>query len=115
MPDFTIGIYGSCNSNKFWQTVVPSETTPDKTYTVSWRYQPEGPVQYDYECTCWGYTRHGHCKHIKAVRAIQGDMAQGGRCGWHQFLDGGEPVKDEEGKFMCPECGAPVNFERWAE
>jgi hypothetical protein len=47
-------------------TTVPSETLPDVTYRVDLQ---NGVAV----CTCWGYTRWGHCKHAKGVEGTMTD------------------------------------------
>jgi len=46
------------------QWVVASETRPDTLYVVKL-------VNGYYSCDCMGHYSHGHCKHARAVAAMQ--------------------------------------------
>lgn len=100
-----------CETARRFETEVKSSSS-DKTYTV--RFGPnDGKYQYDWSCTCPAYEygngldENGHCKHIRAVR--ESDEY----CGWNEMFDAGEPIEDENGERVCPECGSPVRSEEW--
>lgn len=110
MPDFNIHAYAFClNSRNYHREVIGSKG--DK-YIVSFCYQHEGDVQYDWQCNCKGYKFRGFCRHINEVRAIP--VNEGGHCGWHEFMDDEVPFEDELGEHNCPRCGGPIDYENWA-
>ena len=100
MPDLTIITVGSCQSNEEWETTVPS--SDGKTaYTVRFTKVFSGNVQYDYTCTCKGFSIRKKCSHIERVKS------ENRRCGWDGLIDGGSAT---DGK--CPRCGGPVFYYR---
>lgn len=100
MPDLTTEIAYICCTNVHWsKTVVGSK---GGQYTVTFGFQPTGPVQYDWSCTCKGYKfRHG-CRHI--------EDSKGERCGWNNELDPGLQPDFVNGEARCPKCGGPITL-----
>lgn len=90
MSEFIIQNFYSCNSNKGWYIDVGN-------WRVTYGPNHKDPAYLmGYACTCPAYKyKKGDCKHIEQVRNK--------RCGWSQFLDGGEPL-DEDGTKLCPNC-----------
>ena len=102
MADLTIESGWMCKSNEYWQVEVAG--SKDNVYMVTFCFQPYGPVQYDFECTCpQNRFRHKECKHIKAVKHQ--------RCGWHQQFDAGYVDPNNP---KCPKCGCEVVAIQWA-
>lgn len=102
MPDLTEVLMYHCITAEEWECKVPS-SKGDTTYTVSFGRHHKNPnVQFDYSCTCKGYKfgKGKICSHIEKVH-LQ-------RCGWSQFVDGGEPVNGR-----CPKCGREVIAQRY--
>jgi len=101
VAELTIETGWMCSSNEHWETKVTG--SKGNVYTVTFSFQPYGPVQHDFECTCpQNKYRHKECKHIKSVK--------GKRCGWHQQFDGGD-VDPKNPK--CPDCNGEVKAIRW--
>lgn len=107
MPDLTIENYWCCLSNESFSTFVAS-SDGSKTYQVTFgpNHKNKDRVVNDWACTCPAYEhRPGYCKHIKRIQAA------GERCGWHKFVDGGEPEYSGDTP-CCPNCGGPVTTQR---
>lgn len=86
----------SCLTNKYWQYDTGK-------YSITYQSVQNGRYEYDYVCTCPAYKfskDEKKCKHIEEVKHL--------RCGWSQFLHGGQPVVDNNGVKRCPECGEEV-------
>lgn len=102
MPDLTIEYYWLCES------ALGAGPWHIGTHKVEYGWQPQGRQygpQYDYSCDCKGFQFRKQCKHIEEAKKIH--------CKWHQYMDGGEPLK--RGKTRkCPRCKGPVTAERWA-
>ena len=100
MPDFTYEYYFNCESAEDFRI----EVQGSKTYTVSFGPGKEGS---DWTCTCdaFKYGKGKYCKHI--------EQSKDKRCGWMQYVDGGEPVENNH-EYFCPKCGAKANARRWA-
>jgi len=63
-------------------------------------------VQRNWTCTCPGFQFKGACKHIEEVRPR--------RCGWSQFIDGGEAVIYVSPYGVhCPKCGNECQSMGW--
>ena len=105
MPDLTPQTYWMCVTATDWST--PVEGSKGDQYYVSWgrlgaiRQHSEG-VMYGWHCTCKGFRFRSKCKHVEAVKD------SGTRCGWFQFTDGLEPVRNGAGERCCPKCASPV-------
>lgn len=117
MPDFTIENYWFCESSRSYSRRVGSTTGGGKTYLVEYCYQQGGECQYDWQCECPSFRFRRQCRHVTEVKALP--YEQGGRCGWHQWSDGGDVVwtrvkGSKHGTPHCPRCGGPVAAERWA-
>jgi len=99
MPDLTTQSFALCRSAQLWQREVRG--SEGKIYFVRWgRYGHKEGTQFGYSCSCKAFQfRSGLCKHVKAVRDEH--------CGWHQFMDGGEPTE----KGYCPECEGVITYE----
>jgi hypothetical protein len=95
MPDFTKQIYFHCRSVE--SCIVEVQGSTGKTYKV--HRGRTRTAQNDWICECKGFKFRGTCKHVKQARSHPD------YCGWQEFIDGGEPVKQPEGGFGCPECG----------
>jgi hypothetical protein len=109
MPDLTRQAYWLCRSAEYWERQVASKSG-GAPHVVRWSRHghKNSGVQFDWSCDCKGYRLgKGQCSHIRQV------AGEGGRCGWHQFTDGGTPVY-KDGKPTCPQCGGPVSAEDWA-
>ena len=100
MPDLTLETYFNCQTAEEFQTQIEGT----KTYTVSFGPGKEG---HDWTCTCdaFKYGKGKYCKHIKQVESS--------RCGWMQYVHGGEPVQKGH-EYFCPKCGTKANPRQWA-
>jgi len=78
-----------CRSNEHWGRKYPSDSDPERTYTVTFHNGRWG-------CTCRGAKYHGTCKHIKQAHDDKCDH------GWEAAA--GSPV-DDWIDGACPECG----------
>ena len=98
MPDLTIETYAVCESVVGPKTIKVKGSN-GKEYTVSGLFVNS----MDPSCTCFAYkfSKNRNCKHI--------DQARDSVCGWQEFLH--EP-QEKEG--VCPRCGGPTTFERYA-
>jgi hypothetical protein len=109
MPDFTIEHHWHCHTSENWSKEVVG--SKGKTYTVRWdrhSHKSQHEVQYDWSCSCPAYQhKRGYCKHIEQVKAMA--VESGGRCGWTQFEEGGQP---RDGK--CPRCGGEIHSQGYA-
>jgi hypothetical protein len=105
MADLSIESFWHCETAESWEMTVQGKTG---TYVVRFdRHSHRNhSVQFDYSCTCPAYRFKGTCKHIEAVKAT--------RCGWMQYMDGGEIAHNAAGEPVCPKCGGPVSAMRWA-
>lgn len=104
MPDLITEYFWHCLTAENWQTQVLG--SKGDLYTVTWGrgHKHLANVQYDWSCTCKGYSmRKGYCSHIKKVIAAKL------HCGWMQYTDGGG-IKDHK----CPMCRGPVASMGWA-
>jgi len=108
MPDLLSQAFWHCQSAEDWQTTVPSKSG-GQPHIVRWTRWGHGnpDVQLDYSCDCKSFVIRGICSHIKQVKA------ENRRCGWLQFLDGGNVNHDADGKPTCPRCGGPVGSMNW--
>ena len=113
MPDLDhIGQF-HCKTFESFQTTVRGRSG---THTV--RFDETGHenshVKCDWSCSCPSYrfqrgvTAQGYCKHIRRV------VASGARCGWSEFVHGGEVGRRDDGTPCCPKCGGDVSAARWA-
>lgn len=100
MPDMTLETFFNCQTAEEFKI----EVQGSKTYIVYFGLAKEG---HDWSCTCeaFKYGKGKYCKHIEQVKDK--------RCGWMQYVDGGEPVhKDNE--YLCPKCGNKAKARSWA-
>jgi len=102
MPDLTEQTFWACQTAIEWSTVVVGSTGDN--HVVRWGFTPEGDTEYAYSCDCKGFKYRKRCSHVKRAKER--------RCGWTQFVDGGEP-HTVDGKHFCPECGGPVVAQRF--
>ncbi len=79
-----------CGSNIEWSMRVKASKS-NHYHLVRYTRTPTGKVQYDYTCSCRGYTFRKTCRHIKEASAH--------RCGWNDDLTS---VHHEH--QVCPEC-----------
>jgi hypothetical protein len=101
MGDLTIETAAVCATNVEWSTEVVG--SKGDIYTVRFCHQPQGRVQYDYECTCWAFkAKRARCKHIQQV------VTQRLRCAWNDAMD---PGLSPDGN-KCPSCGGPLHYMR---
>lgn len=100
MPDMTLEIFFNCETAEGFNT----EVQGSKTYIVAFGPSKEG---YDWTCSCdaFKYGKGKYCKHIKQVEQT--------RCGWMQYVHGGEPVENNH-EYFCPKCGAKAHPRKWA-
>lgn len=95
MPDFKTQAFWCCETERGWQGTIDG-------HVVRWeRLAPPARVQFGFTCDCKGYQFRKSCRHIKAAETM--------RCGWNQFVHGGEPI---DGR--CPKCGGEVTAENYA-
>lgn len=95
MSDFTTESFWCCTTVRHWQANIDG-------HRVAWEsLPPSADVGYGFVCDCKGYQFRRTCRHIKAAESM--------RCGWQEFVEGGEPV---DGR--CPKCGGEVTAERYA-
>lgn len=110
MPDFNTVFHWHCETAENWSKDVAG-SKPGVTYKVTWdrNSHKNRQVQFDWSCSCPGYQKRGgvYCKHIILVRNTSHE--NGGRCGWQQFIEGGEP---KNGK--CPRCGGEIHPQGYA-
>lgn len=100
MPDMTLETFFNCQTAEEFSI----EVQGSKTYTVSFGPSKEGS---DWHCTCdaFKYGKGKYCKHIKQAEPL--------RCGWMQYVNGGEPVQKGH-EYFCPKCGNKANSRQWA-
>lgn len=102
MPDFNLEVFADCDSCKSFKIEIDG-------YTVRHCRQPvTKSYQYDFECTCEEFNQnpYAYCKHIK--------KAEEQFCGWSQFVNGGQPINNGDGVYLCPKCKETVTFSRYA-
>lgn len=104
MPDLDIVMYWCCESVIYDEQEIPSSTAG--TYKVRW---VKAPDEHDYSmwwhCYCKRFRYFHQCPHV--------EQAKKRHCGWDQFFNGGEPIKDENGERHCPRCNGPVTAQRY--
>jgi len=108
MPDLTTEYAWSCETNREWETTVPS-SRGGATYTVRWErdFSPKRTTEFHYSCTCKGFEIRRTCSHVRKVEA--GDPKTAGRCSWDSRWEAGEPmVEVATEEDCCPRCGGPV-------
>lgn len=96
-----------CQTAQQFEIQVGNHTIRHDSFHHQTRYQ------YDWSCSCSAY-RDGfgsYCKHILEVQSLS--LEEGGRCGWHQGIQGGDVDHNEQGEPCCPGCGGPVTTEQW--
>lgn len=102
MPDFTTESHQECTEWRRKNIDVPSESDPDKTYTVTADFSERRMRNNEFYCSCpaYKYQKMGKtkkmCKHIKKVK----DQF----CGWHSMW-GKSQTEEEKKNNICPECG----------
>jgi hypothetical protein len=94
MPDLTTHSYWACETCASWQTTIDG-------HLVAWGPTPGGQCVYGWSCDCKGFKFRRRCRHA--------DAAEPQRCGWQQFVHGGEPAGDR-----CPRCAAALVAESHA-
>jgi len=104
MPDLIPVSYWHCKEFEEFEVNVPSSKTG--VYIVSFGPVPFGPVQRDWQCECKGFQFRKTCKHIPIAKRM--------RCGWSQYVDGGDVERDEKDSPRCPDCGGEVGAMDWA-
>jgi hypothetical protein len=97
MPDFTEEVHFHCASVEDYETEV--EGSGGRSYKVRVGYVHGGPVKFDWSCECQGFKFRKRCKHIDQAKASPD------YCGWHQMIEGGDIVRDENNVACCPKCG----------
>jgi hypothetical protein len=107
MPDLTNQAYWQCRTAEAFEIKVFGDSGVEYMVRYGRAHKHETDVEFEWSCTCPAYYhRPGHCKHIKRV------IADKRRCGWMQFLDGGEPV-EKDGQKVCPRCNQPLDSRVW--
>ena len=95
MPDFTTESFWCCETARHWQGEVEG-------HLVYWGPLPSSAsVGYGMICDCKGFKFRKTCRHVLAAEKL--------RCGWQEFVEGGEPVNGR-----CPKCGCEVTAEQYA-
>lgn len=94
MPDLTTHSYWACETASAWQATIGG-------HLVAWGLTPGGQCVYGWSCDCKGFKFRRRCRHV--------DAAAEQRCGWRQFVHGGEPAGDR-----CPRCAAALVAESHA-
>ncbi len=103
MADLTTQYYYHCATADNWSKAVKG--TNNITYIVRWGSwgHKDDDCSHGWSCTCkrYKYSKSGTCKHIEGVKTE--------RCGWSEYMDGGEAEQDVTGRVSCPKCGAEVS------
>lgn len=95
MPDLNTETYWCCVSVRNWQAMIDG-------HRVAWEQMPPSAnYGFGMVCDCKGFKFRRKCRHA--------EKAEGMRCGWQQFVHGGEPA---DGR--CPKCRGEVTAERYA-
>lgn len=93
MPDLDIQYYWRCETVEHFEADVLSSDR-SKTYLVTVdSSEKTGEV---WDCSCPALKK---CWHIGRAAQL--------RCGWDEFLYGGDPA-ETDGEKACPRCGGPV-------
>ena len=107
MPDFTEVVHYHCASVESFQTEVKG--SKGQVYHVGITYQDHpDAAQYDWDCTCKGFSFRRSCKHVTEAKLSKA------YCGWHQMVDGGDPVEMLHGDPLCPRCSGKTIPLRYA-
>ena len=109
MHDPIVQAFWQCPTAREFQTTVTSKSSGEP-HVVRWdRHSHHNPsVQYDWSCDCKGYQVRKTCSHIKRV------VAENRRCGWMQFIEGGDAAVGTDRVPRCPQCGLKAEAENWA-
>jgi hypothetical protein len=98
MPDFTMEVYFHCASVESAEVEVEG-SKPGKTHKVTMGYSRDGATRFAWSCDCKGFKFRKTCSHIAKAKASPD------YCGWQGFVHGGDPIRNGDGIFRCPECG----------
>lgn len=98
MPDFTEEVYFHCQSVEDYSTEVEGSSGKKYRVWVGYANWP-GSAQYEFQCECKSFKFRKRCKHVEAAKASPD------YCGWHQMIEGGDIVRDENNVACCPKCG----------
>lgn len=107
MPDLDVVYMWHCITYENFETTVPS-SDGKSSYVVrfdQYHHRNQRDTVCDWSCTCKAYEvgKGKYCKHINSV------IASGVRCGWSQFMGGGDAMPDAHGVYHCPKCHGPVS------
>ena len=121
MPDMNEESFWECPSFADFSILVESERDPAKKYRVTYGNLSilfggnNIAAEHGWVCTCPSYqNNNGPVKGPAGIRKCKHIIAnEEKRCGWNQFLHGGDPVL-VDGVYRCPTCNQKLKARRWA-
>ena len=106
MSDLNIVDFWHCDTFEQFGPARVESSDGTHVYRVEFGPTPLAATQRGWTCTCVGFEFRGSCQHIEEVKPR--------RCGWSQFMDGGEPVHYASPPAAhCPECGNECRSMGW--